>query len=393
MLRRALIILLSILLVSIAQIGQVQAKYASIVIDAKNGETLHAVNADTKNYPASLTKMMTLYLLFEAIEQGKVKYRSYFLVSRRASAKPASKLGLKPNEKISVKDCILALVVKSANDVASVVAENLAGTEKGFAKMMTKKARQLGMKNSYFKNASGLPNKGQLSTARDLSIMAHALITGFPQYYKFFSTREFSFKGKKYKNHNKFLKKYPGADGIKTGYIRSSGYNLAASASKNGRRLIAIVTGAKNPKQRDRHIATLLNKSFQKILPDDPVTIKKPVATKTKKPVATKTKKSVAAKKRQIATIKKPMIKNNANWEIQVGAFKTFTTAYNTAKKAKKRIPSINKNAHIFVEPVTKNSETFYRAKIKTLTKMEAIRSCKRLKKNKFRCVYGQIRK
>ena len=138
MLRRALIILLSILLVSIAQIGQVQAKYASIVIDAKNGETLHAVNADTKNYPASLTKMMTLYLLFEAIEQGKVKYRSYFLVSRRASAKPASKLGLKPNEKISVKDCILALVVKSANDVASVVAENLAGTEKGFAKMMTK---------------------------------------------------------------------------------------------------------------------------------------------------------------------------------------------------------------------------------------------------------------
>ena len=142
MLRRALIILLSILLVSIAQIGQVQAKYASIVIDAKNGETLHAVNADTKNYPASLTKMMTLYLLFEAIEQGKVKYRSYFLVSRRASAKPASKLGLKPNEKISVKDCILALVVKSANAVASVVAENLAGTEDGYAKMMTKKARQ-----------------------------------------------------------------------------------------------------------------------------------------------------------------------------------------------------------------------------------------------------------
>ena len=371
MIKHILIIVLSAFFVSITQIDQAYGKYASIVIDAKSGKTLHEINADTKNYPASLTKMMTLYLLFEALDKGKIKYESYFLVSKRASRRPASKLGLKAKEKISVKNCILALVVKSANDVATVVAENLAGTEKGFARMMTKKARQLGMKNSYFKNASGLPNKGQLSTARDLSLMARALIKNFPQYYSFFSIRGFSFKGKKYKNHNKFLNKYSGADGIKTGYIHSSGYNLAASAVKNGKRLIAVVTGSKTAKQRDRHVATLLNKSFKKILSKNPE----------------------VPKKRQLNLSTKPTIKSDGNWEIQVGAFKTFTTAHKTATKAKKQISSINKKANIFIEPVVKESKTFYRAKIRTLSKIEAIRSCKKLKKNNFRCVYSQIKK
>ncbi len=240
-------------------------RYASIVIDAVSGEVLHADKADRRAYPASLTKMMTLYLLFEAVDQGRLKMNQKLPVSRRAAGMPPSKIGLKRGQSIRVRDAVKALVTKSANDVAVVVAEALGGSEQKFARIMTEKARKLGMTRTTFRNASGLPNNQQLSTARDMARLAVALQRHFPHHYRVFSTKSFSYKGRKYKNHNKLLTNYSGTDGIKTGYTHASGFNLAASTLRDGRRLIAVVFGGKTAKSRDRHIRGLLDKGFAKV--------------------------------------------------------------------------------------------------------------------------------
>jgi len=242
-----------------------QAKYASVVIDAETGEVLHAKNSNTRNHPASLVKMMTLYMVFDALEKRQFKLNQGLRVSRRAAGMPPSKLGLRRGQTIRVKDAILALVTKSANDVAVVVAEAIGGTESQFAQKMTKKARQPGMKRTTFRNASGLPNRRQLSTARDMATLANALIRDFPQCYHYFATKRFKYRGRSYRNHNKLLRTYSGTDGIKTGYIRASGYNLVASSVRNGRRVIAVVFGGKTSRSRNRHTATLLDRGFKRL--------------------------------------------------------------------------------------------------------------------------------
>ena len=265
---RAIVAALICLLVSAAGLlaaAPAQAKYASVVIDAETGEILHARNSKTRNYPASLVKMMTLYMVFDALETGKLKLNQRLRVSRRAAGMPPSKLGLRRGQTIRVKDAILALVTKSANDVAVVVAEAIGRTESQFAQKMTKRARQLGMKRTTFRNASGLPNRRQLSTARDMATLARALMRDFPEYYHFFSTKSFKYRGRTYRNHNRLLRTYKGADGIKTGYIRASGYNLVASGVRNGRRVIAVVFGGKTARSRNRHTATLLDRGFNRL--------------------------------------------------------------------------------------------------------------------------------
>ena len=240
-------------------------RYASIVIDADSGRVLHEAYADDRKYPASLAKMMTLYLLFEALEKKRFSIEGSLPVSARAEGMPPSKLGLKRGSKIKVRDLILALVTKSANDAAVVAAEAMAKTEIDFAKIMTAKAKQLGMKRTEFRNASGLPNRYQKSTARDMATLARALIRDFPQYYHFFSETSFSYNKRKYSNHNSLLKNYTGTDGIKTGYIRASGFNLVASTERGGRRLIAVVFGGKTSRSRDAHTADLLSRGFSRI--------------------------------------------------------------------------------------------------------------------------------
>ena len=242
-------------------------KYAAIVIDAESGEVVIAEHADAKRYPASLTKMMTLYMMFDALDRGQFKLSSKLKVSSRAAGMPPSKLGLRAGQTISVKDAILALVTKSANDVAVVVAEALGGTESRFARMMTKRARQLGMKRTTFRNASGLPNSGQKSTARDMARLGRALIYDHPRYFNFFATRSFTFRGVRYGNHNKLLAKYKGTDGIKTGYINASGFNLVASVTRNGRRLIGVVFGGRTGASRNRHMIKLLDRGFAALGP------------------------------------------------------------------------------------------------------------------------------
>lgn len=231
-------------------------------MDADTGEVLHATNADLPSHPASLTKMMTLYLLFDALEQGKVHLGDRMPVSRHASVQIPSKLGLTPGQTLSVQDAILGLVTKSANDAAVVVAEYLGGSEPAFAAMMTKKAHDLGMRSTVFRNASGVPNPGQISTPRDMAILARALIRNHAKEYHYFSTREFDWGGQVIPTHNHILSMYDGADGIKTGFINTSGFNLVASAKRDGHRLIGVIFGGRTARARDLQMVALLDSGF-----------------------------------------------------------------------------------------------------------------------------------
>jgi D-alanyl-D-alanine carboxypeptidase len=236
---------------------------SSIVVDAASGEVLSASNADTSTYPASLTKMMTLYLLFEAMQDGRVKLTDTITFSKYSAGMAATNLNVDSGDRISVETAVLALVVRSANDAATAIAEHLGGTEAGFAKLMTNKAQMLGMTRTTFRNANGLPDPKQRTTARDMATLSVALIRDFPQYYGYFKRTSFKYRGVTYRGHNKLLKSFKGYDGIKTGYIRASGFNLASSAERDGRRLVVVVLGGTSPSVRDRKVADLLTSGFK----------------------------------------------------------------------------------------------------------------------------------
>jgi D-alanyl-D-alanine carboxypeptidase len=225
--------------------------YAAMVVDVKSGRTLHAVNEDALRHPASITKVMTLYMLFEQMERGRFRMDTPLRVSSYAAARPPSKIGVEAGETIDVEDAIRALITKSANDVAVVVAENLAGDEDTFAEQMTRRARSLGMTRTVFRNASGLPDPQQVTTARDLTILARAIQERFPRYFHLFQTRHFEWAGRNHRNHNKLLGRVEGVDGIKTGYTRASGFNLMTSARADGRQIVSIVLGGRSGAHRD----------------------------------------------------------------------------------------------------------------------------------------------
>ncbi|WP_425349815.1 D-alanyl-D-alanine carboxypeptidase family protein [Manganibacter manganicus] len=243
-------------------------KYAAIVVDAHTGQQLFAENATAERYPASLTKMMTLYLLFEALQQGRVTRTTPIPVSAHAASQPPTKLYFKPGQTIDVDTAIHALTVKSANDVAVAVAEYLGGSEENFAARMTAKGRQIGMRNTVFRNASGLPDPAQHTTARDMALLGMALRKHFPQYYSYFSATEFVFRGKRIRGHNRMLKKVAGVDGIKTGYTRASGFNIATSYNAGGRSLVLVVMGADSSRKREAHCQALLQRVLGKSLDD-----------------------------------------------------------------------------------------------------------------------------
>jgi len=232
---------------------------------AESGDVVHAANADAARYPASLTKMMTLYLLFEALEDGRLTLDQPLPVSSYAASKPASKLYVKAGSTIPVEKAIEALVIKSANDVAVVVAEALGGSETHFATLMTRKARELGMSDTTFRNPHGLPDARQVTTARDMARLSLALMNDFPQHYHVFSRSRFSWRGKTITGHNRLLDNYPGADGLKTGFIRASGFNVATSAVRDGRRLVSVVMGGFTATSRDKHMADLLDRGFVRL--------------------------------------------------------------------------------------------------------------------------------
>lgn len=413
-----------------------QARYASIVVDADTGQVLHAVNADTRNYPASLTKMMTLYMVFDALENGKLTLDQRLPVSKRAAGMPPSKIGLKRGETISVRNAILALVTKSANDVAVVVAEALAGKETTFAQVMTKRARSLGMSRTTFRNASGLPNRGQKSTARDMSRLAKALMTDFPQHYQFFAVSKFTYKGRTYRSHNKLLRSYKGTDGIKTGYIRASGFNLVSSVERENRRIIAVVFGGKTSKSRDRHMVKLLDRGFKKIASQGVKTIPQvpgrnpfqapavtlqiaavPTAdlTTAEAPKAETPKmepkaiETAAALPKQVRPVKPLMPSSQVaavdgletpiqggetltnDWGVQVGAFSRFSAAHNSARSALAEAPVPLRGAKVAVRRVDSTSlGTIYRSQLTGLYEKQARDACAALKAIDIGCVLVQ---
>ncbi len=235
----------------------------SLIVDGKTGKILHASNSKEIIYPASLTKVMTMYMLFEALESGKIGMNDKFYVSKHASQALPLKLYVQPGEKISVKDSIRAIIIKSANDISRVVAENIAdGSESKFARLMTLKARQLGMKNTNFTNASGWHDPKQVTTAVDLAKLTIAIKRDFPQYYAFFSETSFTYKGKTINGHNRVTATYPGSEGLKTGYTGPAGCNLITTATRGNKSLIGVVTGRKSGAVRDRQMVELLDKHF-----------------------------------------------------------------------------------------------------------------------------------
>lgn len=393
-LRTATIALLAIVAFTAPQIHKAEARYAAIVLEADSGRVLHEVNADTRNYPASLTKMMTLYLLFEALENGRLKPHQRLPVSRRAARMPASRLGLKRGQTISVEEATLALIAKSANDVAVVVAEALAGSEAEFARMMTRKAKTLGMTRTSFRNASGLYNRGQLSTARDMAILARALLRNFPKRYKSFSARSITHNGRRYRNTNKLLRSYSGADGLKTGYIRASGYNLAASAKRNGHRLIAVVLGGRTARSRDRRVAKLLDRGFRRL--SDPIylatggALDRDISPPPQKPLALAA--AVVRQRDQAATRTRAYVAGRI-WGVQVGAFYSYGPAKKAAAAAVARLPDLLSEARVAITQIRGQRGRIYRARLFGMTERHARKACRRLEAMRADCLVVQDRK
>jgi D-alanyl-D-alanine carboxypeptidase len=381
---------------------EAQAKYASIIIDADTGEVLHEVNPDGMNYPASLTKMMTLYLAFEALDSGQLKLDQKLPVSAHAANRAPSKLGLVPGDSVAVRDLILALVTKSANDAASVVAEGLGGSETAFAERMTQKARKLGMKNTVFHNASGLPDPLNRTTARDLATLARALYRDFPDHYHYFATREFVYHGVVHANHNHLMSSFQGMDGIKTGYINASGFNLAASAKRDNRRLIGVVMGGESARARDTHMAQLLNDAFASRRSNMMVAKAEEPAVDAESTPAVPAKRGIAARavsalspvsRAEAAPLSEAGTLHKAServghlqhWSVQLGAFSHHAAA-EKAVASVTRLPVAKGKPAVILDPAKTDTERLYRARLVNFTKQEANAVCSSLHKRHLKC-------
>ena len=418
-------------------------EYAGIVIDARTGKTLYAHDADEYRYPASLTKMMTLYMVFDALEAGDVTLETRVPFSRHAAGRPPSKIGVPAGKSISMEQAILALVTKSANDVAAAVGEKLGGTESGFARMMTRKARELGMKRTTFRNASGLPNGEQRTTARDMARLGIALREHHPKYYKYVSTRSFSFGRARYGNHNKLLGRVRGVDGIKTGYINASGYNLVTSVQDKGRSVVGVVIGGRTgssrnaqmkkligtylPKASRRGAGNLIAKSGRAIgavvaalpkigprpaerpmlvgatLPPtvaamapverkpepfatDPGT-PKPTSRLGIDPTTTASVPSAAAKRGRIAAEPQTSTKPPQGWVIQVAATETIEGAREMHEKARSLAGTALNDREPFVETIEKGGASLHRVRFGGFPNKEAAwAACAALERRKMGC-------
>ena len=326
------------------------ARYAAVVIDADSGAVLHGAQSAARRYPASLTKMMTLYLIFERLRSGRFTLSTRMKVPHRATLQPPSRLGLKRGATIAVRDAIRALVVKSANDVATTVAHFIAGGERQFARAMNRKAQQLGMHRTSFRNASGLWHSRQWTTARDMARLARALMQDFPEYYGYFSLKSFSFGGRAYRSHNRLLRSYAGADGLKTGYISKSGFNLAFSAVRKGRRLITVVMGGRTARTRDRHVAKLTDRIFARLKP-------RPAAGE-----------------------------GGLVWAVQVGAVRDRAAARNLARAAARKIRLPPGGSWGSWPRALRKGGAIHEARLAGYSKRHAQQACRNLKRQRMDC-------
>jgi D-alanyl-D-alanine carboxypeptidase len=421
---------------------------SSIMVDAQTGEVLSASNADAITYPASLTKMMTLYLLFDALKHGQIKMDDMITFSDHAAAQEATNLSVSAGDTIRVETAILAIVVRSANDAATAVGERLGGTEWAFAQTMTQTARALGMTHTVFRNANGLPNPAQHTTARDMATLAIALLRDFPEYYHYFSAESFTYHGVKYAGHNHVLDKFSGADGMKTGYIRASGFNVVTSAERNGRRMVGVVLGGQSPYLRDKQMVALMTKAFAgklgstgtrlalsapasasgrpvqvaaaapaiataAVLPvggntasrvakaaattpavvasqaiaDDPIANKGGALLPVLKPGTDLNLASAAATPdpQAIENVWRP--EGAATYGVQVGAYSQYSPAQKAAVRVSRIMPSLFADARIVIDQNQTGNSALYRARLMGLTKVDAERACAKLKAKRSDCM------
>lgn len=382
-LRSGLLATLGVLLAfSVAAVAEAQTrKYSSIVLDAETRQIVFAEDPDGVRYPASLTKIMTMYLVFDALDRGRLRLDQRIPVSVRAASQAPSSLGLRPGTRISVEDALLGVAVKSANDAAVVLAEAIAGSETAFAKLMTDKARALGMHNTTFRNASGLPHSQQRTTARDMATLGLAVLNHHPRHYHYFSIREFSFEGRIHSNHNRLLGQMDGADGIKTGFINASGFNLVASVKRDGRRLIGVVFGGNTSRERDLQMVRLLESGFGR--DDDEIR------------TARRTGGNVVASFSPISPAEAatsddaPGIGSAgpaSRWSIQVGAFQRAQSAQQEARKAISSA-SVLVPGRAIAAAEKDGGSRLYRARVNSLSEAEARDACRQLARRKMNCM------
>lgn len=382
--------------------GTAAGQEATLVMDAGSGDILYSYRPDYQLHPASLTKMMTLYLAFEALKQRRLKADQPLPVSDYAASQPRSKLGLESGTTITTKDAILALITKSANDAAVVLAESMADVESDFARKMTRKARELGMTDTIFRNASGLHENEQITTARDMAKLAMALLRDHPHFYEQFSIRSFSWHGRRYGNHNPLLSTYEGADGIKTGYIRQSGYNLVGSAERDGRRLIAVVLGSKTPGIRDWTIRTLLDFGFAQ-LSDSPAIKKSSGMPHYRSPTGPGALKLAVRQVEPAAPLRgvdfgtsglatSPRTGRHGQaprggWAVQVGAYPSPPPAKEAGRRSKESVPDILSGTKLSLPTVERQGTRFYRARLVGLSEQDGRLACQRLARLDIPCL------
>ena len=330
---------------------------------------------------------MTLYLLFEELDKSRFNTSTKMRVSKRAAGQPASKLGLRSGQLITIGDSIRALTTKSANDVATVVAEFISGTEWEFAIEMTKQARDLGMRRTKFRNASGLPNRNQLSTARDMGILALSILRDFPHHYHYFSSKSFKYKGRLYRTHNNLLTKYRGMDGMKTGYIRASGVNVVASGVRSGRRVVAVVFGGRTAKSRDRHMTKLLDLGFERIAFRDARRVNRQTAAKNSSKIPIPMRRPNVLRNAVLEVplpIRRPRMEK---WAIQVGAYQSVVAAEKALKVAVDKLPGLLDDAVAELTPVKMSrGNLLYRASFFGLNKADATMACRNLSPASLPC-------
>src|SRR5277367_3519027 len=374
----ALTLLIALPSIAHAQIGS--ERYSSIVVDVASGTVLEQANPDAMRYPASLTKLMTLYMVFEALRDRRISLDDLVPVSAHAAEMEPSKLGLVPGTRMTVQQAILGLVTKSANDAAAALGELLGGSEDRFAQMMTLRARAMGMAHSTFANASGLPDDRQMTTARDLALLARRLVTDFPTDYRYFSTPSFTFARRVIYNHDNMLREYPGADGMKTGYTEAAGHNLVTSAVRGGVRLVGVVLGAGSNGARDEHMVALLNQGFGEMgVPASAPTTQ--VASRGPSLIASAHAATVTEMRATTAAAKP--VAAPSGWGIQLGSYATERAAREVATSAHR----VAETGEVRIEHVTVHGTPLWRAQVVGLTAARAQGACSALAHSRTTCV------
>jgi D-alanyl-D-alanine carboxypeptidase len=389
----------------------VSSKDSYLIVDAASGRELASDQADELRYPASLTKLMTLYLTFSALDSGRLSLGDALPVSINALNAPPTKMGMLPNGTVLVRDAVMALVTRSANDAAVLMAEALGGDESSFARLMTQKARQLGMASTVFRNASGLPNSEQVTTARDMARLANALLRDFPHYYPVFSVTSYNYRGRPLTNHNRMLGSYAGADGLKTGYTNASGFNLVMSAMRDNRRLIGVVMGGNSASQRDRLMAELMDRGFVTAEATSVAAWTSPRMPSSARYSAANfvpgigspdiVRVNAVAKAEPAAPFRfgtapgggpVPAPAARGGWAIQVGSFGDSRTAQAVLERAAGALPNaIRSHSAATVDEVRVAKKTVHRARLTNLSQDEATDGCKRLSQRKISCTAVQI--